>query len=160
MTVVVNQVTNPHRTVQRQVYYSGPNPAPVQASLLPLDGQIALHLDAADTVILLAAARHLANSIIVDLAEPVETQHLLIDALAAASHPPGIIVLCRPKDAEQYVQRAGVQAVVTLPLMPRQLREAVLRPPFPSPAPLPPAAANPPWLIRQPAAPDQGGTAI
>ncbi len=112
-------------TEPRLVVYVGGDAPLIEASLAPLGGAIRFEAEANVAGALMAAAKHKAHAVIVDLTKPDDARTLLVAALAAARHPPRIIVLGRRENVGELLRMPGVYCVVTFPLLPSQIRAAV-----------------------------------
>lgn len=138
----------------RRVIYVGLDPAPIVASLAPLGEQITLRAEAHTAAVLLAAARQAVDTVIVDLSTPDDARLLLTSALAAAQRPPQLIILARSAHIADRLQLFGIHAIIGMPIMPKLLRDAVLkgepsRSPAQSAAVEPASPAEPDWLVRR-----------
>ena len=151
MTANLHQPLVPSAENPRNVLYVGNDRALIEAALRPLGTGMSFHAETGVSPALMAAARHKADVVIVDLSTPDDARTMLIAALAAASHPPAVIVLARAEAVSQYLRYPMVKSVITVPLRPRQLRAAVTanreKPPE---AEAPPPAETPATELKSP----------
>jgi DNA-binding NarL/FixJ family response regulator len=109
----------------RAILYVGDEPRLIEASLASLHNAIALDCEPGVMPALLIASRSQPDVVIVDLIRQDDARVLLIAALAAARHPPRVVVLARADDVSRCLRYPGVRSVITMPLFPAQLRAAV-----------------------------------
>jgi hypothetical protein len=109
----------------KPVVYVGEDENLIAAALAPLRGSISLTCEEKVASVLMAAAQHRLHAVIVDLNKPDDARMLLVTALAAAKHPPRIVVLARRDDIGRFLRLPGVYCVIAYPLLPAQIRAAV-----------------------------------